>query len=360
MDLPVPLTKPDLSRLAANDTIPSNIDLSTISFIGKFLSVPLSFSVSYLSTKAGWYGMPITFNSTMPYTTSNPGWATVEAVLMQLNTSLTPSGRFSVYSDLPDTNTRIGYDAAVCVQLYEPWIIEAYNTSTGSPSALRIVEKGDGSTSLPPSGHIQGTPIANTRYLNATGKDIVFSFAQHNSIAQMWEIKFNRTETWGKFIPPPIVGPVVPPQRTLLLTSTTPQAAYFTEGAELGEYTELSPDRFAVVRARVGAVSTLPYFVGSGPVVAQSYADETRAYATYKEWQLIGLPIIVWILGTIGELFVPTLPLNVPRREFGIYSWLALFQSQARGFGRVPCARANRTMAFRSWNVRRPKTSLNS
>jgi len=82
--------------------------------------------------------------------------------------------------------------------------------------------------------------------------------------------------------------------------------------------------------------------VGSGPLVAQSYADETLAYTTYKQWQLIGLPILVWILGIIGELFVPTLPLNIPRREFGVYSWLALFYSQVCGLGRVPChVRAN-------------------
>jgi len=69
--------------------------------------------------------------------------------------------------------------------------------------------------------------------------------------------------------------------------------------------------------------------MGSGPLVAQSYADETLAYSTYKQWQLIALPILTWTLGVIGELFVPKLPFNIPRRGFGLYSWLALFQSQA-------------------------------
>ena len=32
---------------------------------------------------------------------------------------------------------------------------------------------------------------------------------------------------------------------------------------------------------------------------------------------------------------MPALPFNTPRREFGIYSWLALFQSQVRGLGCV-------------------------
>ena len=40
MDLPTPLTKPDLSKMDANDTIPSNIDPSKISYVGEPLSVP--------------------------------------------------------------------------------------------------------------------------------------------------------------------------------------------------------------------------------------------------------------------------------------------------------------------------------
>ena len=74
--------------------------------------------------------------------------------------------------------------------------------------------------------------------------------------------------------------------------------------------------------------------MGSAPIVAQAYADETLAYVTYEQWELISLPILVLILGIVGELFVPTLPLNIPRRAFGVYSWLTLYQSQARRLSR--------------------------
>ena len=147
------------------------------------------------------------------------GWTTVETVLIRLNTSFTPSGRFPVYysnASLPDANgvaTRIGYDAAVCVQKYEPWIIEAYNTSVGSPSALRIVEKEYAGTSSPPSGNIQGFPIADTRYLNTTGKNPAFFVAHDNSINQM--VKDNGRDHY--YVPSPTVGPVIPP-RTFFLT----------------------------------------------------------------------------------------------------------------------------------------------
>ncbi len=44
--------------------------------------------------------------------------------------------------------------------------------------------------------------------------------------------------------------------------------------------------------------------------------------------------MLVMILGIAGELFVPTLPLNIARRGFEVYSWLAFFQSQVREFSR--------------------------
>lgn len=139
------------------------------------------------------------------------GWTTVETVLIRLNTSFTPSGRFPVYSNqsVPDANgveSRIGYDAAVCVQKYEPWIVEAYNTSIGSPTTLRIIEKGDGSASLLPSGDIQGSPIAGTRNLNVTGKNPAFYVAHDNSINQM--VKDNGRDR--SYVPSPTVGPVIP------------------------------------------------------------------------------------------------------------------------------------------------------
>jgi len=133
---------------------------------------------------------------------------------------------------------------------------------------------------------------------------------------------------------------------------STPQIISFTEGAGPQGYTELAPGRFAAFRARADAVNVLPYLVGSGHVVAQSYADETLAFTTYKQWQLICLPALVLVLGIVGELFVPTLPLNIPRRGFGVYSWLALFRAQVCGLSHGWCMRLNWLMTSRSCNLR--------
>ena len=109
---------------------------------------------------------------------------------------------------VPDVNgveTRIGYDAAVCVEKYDPWIVETYNASVGSPATLRIVDEGHSNSSLP-SGKIQGEPIQATRYLNTTGKNPAFYVAHDNSINQM--VKDNGRDR--PYVPSPTVGPVAP------------------------------------------------------------------------------------------------------------------------------------------------------
>ena len=153
---------------------------------------------------------------------SDQGWTTVETVFIQLDTNFTPSGRFPAYwnESLPGRGEiRVGYDAAVCVQKYEPWVIEAYNTSTGSSFVLGVIGKGDGSTSLSPSGDVRGARIANTRYLNATGKDFVFSTVYNNSIDRFWEGNgYQNHYPLGHCVPTPTVGPIVPPRTTFLPT----------------------------------------------------------------------------------------------------------------------------------------------
>ena len=162
------------------------------------------------------------FNLRSTYTQVGDQEATaVETFVLRFDTEDTPSGRFPVYLNmsLPHADWLpghvIGYDAAVCIQRYEPWIIEAYNTSIASPSALRIVGKGSFSTPLSPSGNIQGVPIENTRYLNTTGKESAIRVAYGNSLNKMVK-ELSRNDD---YLPSPTVGPAMPPRTTFLLTS---------------------------------------------------------------------------------------------------------------------------------------------
>ena len=139
----------------------------------------------------------------------------METFFVQLNTSRTPSGRFPVYATTqvievpPDMiDVRVGYDAVVCLQRYEPWIVEAYDTYTGTSSILRVVKEGNDSS--PPSGDIRGAQVANTRYLNKTGKDLVFKESYSNSLALMSTAN-PESFSWNFYAPTPAVGPAVSP-----------------------------------------------------------------------------------------------------------------------------------------------------
>jgi len=159
---------------------PSNINSSTISHVGEFSLVPLAFFVPnpYIIAQFNDDGRSMTIDYIIT-ASGNQGWLVTEIVLIRLNTLSAPSGRFPVYTNVssPWVESRIGYDAAVCVQKYEPWIVEAYNTSITSPSTLRIVEKAYGITSLTPSGNIREAPVTGTRYLNTSEKYDAFEMA---------------------------------------------------------------------------------------------------------------------------------------------------------------------------------------
>jgi len=124
-------------------------------------------------------------------------------------------------------NTRgyeLGYDAAVCIQKYEPWIIEAYNTSLAPPSILRIVEKWDGSTSLSPGGNIQGPPIAGTRYLNTSSKVHSFKAALINGGLKL--VRSNE-DFLRDYVPTPTVSLAEPQRAPFILTSTHSTGRFF-------------------------------------------------------------------------------------------------------------------------------------
>jgi len=201
-----------------NDTVPPNIDPSTLYAQSKLLLAPLSFFASNLLTTVGVMDtgetLAISRFWSLDFNLVDPGFTAVEMVLIRLNTAFAPSGRFPVY--LNESGTTTGYEAAVCVHRWEPWIVETSNTTTSPPSVLRIIAKGSGGTLPHPSGKIRGAPIANTRRLNVTGKNSAFRTVYNNSFGPM--LKDNGRS--GRYIPSPTVGPIVPPGTTFFLTPT--------------------------------------------------------------------------------------------------------------------------------------------
>jgi len=229
MDLPAQFMKPAPNVLDPGDTFtesegfPINPNIPTTSYLGELLFAPLAFVVSNPRTavRVDIFGPAISFRSARPDTVGNQGWTVVEVVFIQLTTNSTPSGHFPTYSNISMPNatgalvdTEVGFDAAVCLQRYDPWIIEAYNSSTASSPAfaLRIFDKGNNDTLLSPRlGSIRGPRFPNTRYLNTTGKDTVFSLAHQNGLDQMYSANNDQYNRSRIYAPSPIVGLVMPP-----------------------------------------------------------------------------------------------------------------------------------------------------
>ena len=130
-------------------------------------------------------------------------------MLVRLNTTYAPNGVFAHYSaSVPDVNgsdTFIGMDAAVCVELFEPYVLETYNATVGLPSTLGIV--GRNASILTPEGsleHLKGNRLTDANVktrLNSTGLNAVFDTLHGNSVNQL--IKDNGRDAY--YVPSPTV-----------------------------------------------------------------------------------------------------------------------------------------------------------
>ena len=111
----------------------------------------------------------------------------------------------------------------------------------------------------------------------------------------------------------------------------SPTTVSFTGNIGLDGYTELSPQIYADVRGKVGASSVLPFLSGTRPIVVRAYKDEFLASASFHPHVLCGVLGVVLLLGALAGLFVPALPLGIPRRGFGLFSWVAVLYGRELG-----------------------------
>ncbi|KAJ7290676.1 hypothetical protein C8J57DRAFT_1276271 [Mycena rebaudengoi] len=303
MDLPSNLEAPlnTTSALQRNDTLPTALNPSDLALSAFFFDNGVAHSFK---------SMPVSMGE------DGKGFISIETLLVRLNMTYTPSGTFLTYNPIPvpDINgkdTFIGLDAAVCLELYEPWVVETYNTSFGVPATTRIVNKGNVITDVNTPQSIEtnvGPTLADPdlkRQLNSTGLSAVYDVAHGNSANQI--LKDNGRDAF--YVP-------------------SPTLVSFTGGQGPQGYLELSAAFFGQARAMADASNVLPYFAGSGRTLARSYADDILSVTELKTRDAIMVIVVVFMLGLSAGLFVPRLPLDVPRRGFELYSWIAAFYSR--------------------------------
>jgi len=127
------------------------------------------------------------------------GWVSIETVLVRLNNSYAPRATFPVWGDslvINGTESKIGYDAAVCVEVFEPYVLETFNSSA-LPYSTRIVGKtstihanfGDAESQGRKVGNFQDDSV-HTR-LNSSGLFDVFRTLHGNSVNIMLKVRFS-------------------------------------------------------------------------------------------------------------------------------------------------------------------------
>jgi hypothetical protein len=253
---------------------------------------------------------------------------------LSISLGLTPLGQ----------NTFIGHDAAVCLELYEPWVLETYNNSIGVPTTIGIINKGNTVVNLNTTVFEEvnvASPLLDPtlkRHLNSSNLFNVYDVAHGNSANQILKVSrsimFHLTSEFGTYkdngrdafyVPSPTIV------RSLYWSPPTIERFFvqvsFTGGEGPQGYLELSPEYFAQARAMADASNVLTYFAGSGQTVARCYPDSVLAETRILNLQAVIVIASVVVLGLVAGLFVPRLPMSVPRRGFELYSWMSAFYS---------------------------------
>ena len=111
----------------------------------------------------------------------------------------------------------------------------------------------------------------------------------------------------------------------------SPTTVSFTGNVGPEGYTELSPQFYADARGKADASNVLPFLSGTRPIVVRAYKDKVLASASFRPRILVGVLGCTLLLGALAGFFVPALPFDIPRRGFGLFTWVAALQGRELG-----------------------------
>jgi len=175
LPLPDQFKTPDFMSPVYGNGLPSGVIEEEVAYVCAFIlcaGIPV-FAANLAPATFLNDGRAHSFKSLLPTMGESwNGWVEVETVLIRLDERYAPNASFPVW-DMEEFS-RVGYDAVVCVRMYEPWIVQIYNSGLGVPTTMNIVGK-SASTDFE-MGYGKRDPHLDsyTRALNSTGKDLAF------------------------------------------------------------------------------------------------------------------------------------------------------------------------------------------
>jgi len=175
LPLPDEFKIPEVELLSPNDTLPSGVSEEEVAYVGASV---LCTGISVFSADLAPAGFSDTGRAHSFYSSMNDlenGWFGTETVLVRLDNLSAPNATFPVWDAGPGGPTsRIGYDAVVCVEMCEPWIVQIYNSSLGVPTTMTIVNKSATTDFETDDGNRGPRLDSYTRVLNSTDKFMAY------------------------------------------------------------------------------------------------------------------------------------------------------------------------------------------
>jgi len=214
----------------------------------------------------------------------------VDVHLARINTAFPTNGSFPVTASV--NGSQIGYDAAVCLEVVEPWILQAYNITGGSPYTTEFFGRGD---------NVDVGAVNQALYADPS------SVLDSSNISSAYQAAsyFARRDMTG--------------ESTGFLYAPTPILVDFTGNsgtAGPGAYTKLSPSSMETVIGGWDSSQALPYLIGTGYITAQARQDRIIGIGKVNILYLglvLGLTLLVAL---IADVCIPRLPNGVPLRDF--------------------------------------------
>ncbi|KAH9816382.1 hypothetical protein DFH28DRAFT_891120 [Melampsora americana] len=266
-------------------------------------------------------GVALSFQSFMlDHGTAGQGVTAIDFILIRLNTSYINSSQngpsdyeFRTTTILSDS--LIGIDGAICITKVSPYLVRAID-SNGLVALTKIISEGnniDRRLSTFNEG-ISTTPSAifdNVEdEINSIGKEDVFLNAFLNSRNQLK--KDNSRDD------PYVPNPTLVQMSTINKQSIIPTLAYG----------KLNSTRTEMVIRSTNSRYFQWYLVGETRIFGHAYVYRSVAMVKVNVFWFTILMITLYLLGLLGILGSPKLPLNLPSQEIRVSTWLSNFSDQ--------------------------------